>query len=608
MYDETIQRAARKAEVKPILFEHPTLSSVRGVLIKPSSDPMSVILTGTAGDGKTHLCRNIWTLLEGPEEIWQSDDPHISLTAQYPKNRKAWPDSKDLGLYREVTIHVIRDLSAWAPQQGLRWPDQKVELLDLCSRSFFDAEAKDIFLIAANDGQLIECWRRLPSKRPETDRARQLIEDLLVGDLQQRQDTRLKLFNISRWRSTDLFDRALKGFLEHPGWRACYDEAEDNGFFGPRCPIRHNYELLGEPVVQKRLRNLIELCDHNGLHIAIRQLLLLLANAVLGHSDAKDQLLRAKDVKRVIKDESVSKASLFNNIFGGNLPETRRNSITVFDYLDRLQIGFETCNRIDNILMFGEGDNQLKRYFDAYIGSDNFYGADARYQKAKRQYVEGFEEGDSETSQEFLDMLVAQRRGLFFKISPDQENELRLWSLTVFQFAGEYLKDIVGPLSTMQSVRGAFLSRLVKGLNRIFSGMLINSEHELFLVTSASYSQAKVSKLLEYRLPLNLCRGERIYLSLESGRVRINFQFSHESTIGFPLSLVRYEFISRVATEGALPASFSKECYEDILSLKSQLLSEAESRTEPGGGRQHLSILNIAEDGTPVEQYVEVLT
>jgi hypothetical protein len=39
------------------------------------------------------------------------------------------------------------------------------------------------------------------------------------------------------------------------------------------------------------------------------------------------------------------------------------------------------------------------------------------------------------------------------------------------------------------------------------------------------------------------------------------------------LNVLRYEFLSRVA-EGALPSSFSRECYEDILSFKSRLLRE----------------------------------
>ena len=35
----------------------------------------------------------------------------------------------------------------------------------------------------------------------------------------------------------------------------------------------------------------------------------------------------------------------------------------------------------------------------------------------------------------------------------------------------------------------------------------------------------------------------------------------------------RYEFLLRVS-EGALPGSFSRECYEDILSFKSKVLSK----------------------------------
>ncbi len=45
-----------------------------------------------------------------------------------------------------------------------------------------------------------------------------------------------------------------------------------------------------------------------------------------------------------------------------------------------------------------------------------------------------------------------------------------------------------------------------------------------------------------------------------------------EEFIDFPLHLTRYEFLLRVA-DGALPSSFSKECNEDVLAFKSQVLS-----------------------------------
>src|SRR5262249_23157024 len=162
-----------------------------------------------------------------------------------------------------------------------------------------------------------------------------------------------------------------------------------------------------------------------------------------------------------------------NNVFGGNLSDNRRQSMTIFDYLDRFQIGYETCNRIDNILIFGEGDPELGRHFISLIQNDSFYGADERYFAARNRYIEGAED-DSNESKDFLDLLVAQRRGLFFKIPEALESELRLWELTVFRFAGEYLSDVVTVLHSNGGVKRPILSRLIKGLNRIFTGMLIN--------------------------------------------------------------------------------------------------------------------------------------
>ncbi len=141
--------------------------------------------------------------------------------------------------------------------------------------------------------------------------------------------------------------------------------------------------------MRSRLRSLLELCDYNGLHVPIRQILLLLTNSVLGHPDVKDHLMVPADVPKVIAAGTVSKASLYNNIFGGNLSEIRRQSITIFDYLERFQIGYETSNRVDNILIFGQNDPNLSGYFDELIGNDRFYGADDRFYAAKQQYIEG---------------------------------------------------------------------------------------------------------------------------------------------------------------------------------------------------------------------------
>ena len=611
MYDETIQRSARRQRMDPLEFEHPIQNNIVDCFNLNSPDPVSVILTGTAGDGKTHLCRQVWMALDGDKDAWSSDSPYLTTQFHYPKDRTTWPVSDDLTLYRLITIHFIRDLSGWAPQQGMNWEAGKEELLQRFCRSLFDPNTEEIFLIAANDGQLIESWRRL-KETDEVISTRVVFEELLVEDQQEHSGVRLKLFNLSRTNSAALFECALDAFIDHPGWSDLKQGTPgENEVFGPKCPIRKNYELLQTPLVRGRLHSLLELCDYNGLHVPIRQILLLLSNAVLGHPDVKDHLMSPADVPKLIAAGTVSKASLYNNIFGGNLSEIRRQSITIFDYLERFQIGFETSNRVDNILIFGEGDELLGTYFDSFVAADNFYGADSRYYAAKREYIEGTTE-DDEKSSEFLDMLISQRRGLFFKIPKDAEEELHLWELTVFKFAGEYLDSIVAVLASGGVVKRPLLSRIVRGLNRVFTGMLINSDRELYLATSGNYSQAKVSRILVERVSVDPSKGEKVVLrpDMTGTRVLLTVFFAPTLSVDFPLTLIRYEFLSRIAAEGALPASFSKECYEDLLAFKSRLIaahSERQGDQHATGAAIGLNLLALTDQGMPDPRFVEIV-
>jgi hypothetical protein len=572
MYDEFIRRSARRAGVEPLYFDHPASAAVLECFT--GSTPVSVVLTGTAGDGKTHLCRQVWEAVGGDPIAWQSPEPYLT-TSLLPA-----ADGPSTGSRQRRVLHVLRDLSAWVPQRGSAWSANKQDLLTSFSASLFpDAGSPgDVFLIAGNDGQLIETWRRL-GRSDAVQRTQALLETLLVEDLQQREDIPLRFFNLSRYRSEQLLEQALDAFLRHAAWDACRARHAGPGeFFGPECPIRHNLELLETLQVRERLRDLLALCDHNGVHVPIRQILLLLVNAILGHPDAKDRLMTAADVAAIIRTGTIAKASLYNNIFGGNLSQARRESILIFDALDRMGIGHETTNRIDNILIFGEADTALNAYFERYLAADSFFGADARYRAAQREYVEAADESD-ERSNGFLRLLIGQRRGLFFKIPNSEAEDMGLWDLTVFRYAGEYLQRVVSVLDAGRRVERPILSRLVRGLNRIFIGMLVSDDRELLLATSLALSQGPVSRLLEERVSVEPRLGERIEIVLREGdrMPALEVALSPEIRRSLPLHLTRYEFLSRVA-EGALPSSFSKECHEDLLAFKSQLLSALAER------------------------------
>jgi hypothetical protein len=590
-YDERIIGAAKRAGFEPIRFDQPIREQVCAVF--DGGDPKSVILTGEAGDGKTHLCREVWEMLHGSPDLWGKEE-YVSI---------ALPESRGL-------VHIVKDLSAWVPPQESEWPIEKLALLQNFSSSLFATNRDEYFLIAANDGQLVETWRRLPDS-DEVVKARELFETLLVEERMEKEGVPLRFFNLSRTPSVQLLQRALHAFLSHEGWKRCSDLTEaTEGFWGPQCPIRRNYELLSSQLVQTRLSQLFRLCDYNGLHVPIREILLLLANAVLGHPDCKDKLMIPADVQKIAAAGTVSKASIYNNIFGGNLSEGQRDAIPVFNHLDRFRIGYETTNRIDNLLIFGDANPELHDQFQQFLGDDSFYGADSHYREAQWEYIESGDEDETRTRR-FLEQLVAQRRALFFKIMPEQEEDLHLWELSVFQFAGEYLDRVVDVLAAGNKVELPILSRLVRGLNRIFVGMLIRNDRELFLATSLAFSNAKVSRMLEEKISVKRRLGERVEIGqLPNGVPCLNVALSDEIIRSFQLNLTRYEFLSRVA-EGALPNSFSKECYEDLLAFKSQLLAALEYRRKADGDHQDSGVLTfrlleLDDNGNPVDETVEV--
>ncbi|MBF0407877.1 MAG: hypothetical protein HQM10_11015 [Candidatus Riflebacteria bacterium] len=605
MYDETISRSARRSKIKPIEFVHPLRDEI--ISNFSSDNPVSVILTGTAGDGKTHLCRQVWQSLNGDDKEWAGDDPYLCLKIGQEENSiLSFISDKP---QKQMTVHFIRDLSGWSPQQGSEWEPEKENLLNQFSQSIFDSNSQEIFLIAANDGQLIDSWKRLKNT-VWVVKARQAFEDLLVEDKKELPGTRLKFFNLSRGNSVDLFNETLNALLNHDGWKELeISNSGENEFFGINCPIRKNLELLKTELVQTRLRNLIQLCGCNGFHIPIRQILILLSNALLGHPDVKDYLMTPSDVPQVIANDTICKASLYNNIFGGNLPENRRSEITIFNYFDRFQIGNETANRIDNILIFGEDDPQLQEYFQKYVGSDRFYGVSKYYSNAKKQYIEGTDEDENKSS-EFIEFLKSQRRGLFFKIPQDEEEELKIWELTVFKFAGEYLNSLIRPLKSNEPISKHILSKIIRGLNRIFTGMFINSDREIILATSGNNSQARICRMLISKLNVSHYKGEKIVFQLceNSNRVLLVFHFSQSDFVEFPLNLIRYEFLSRVGEEGALPGNFSRECYEDILSLKSQLLERFRKLNpiERSDKIIELTTFSLSDQGLPIEHSIEV--
>lgn len=583
MYDEVIQRTLRRKKLQPITFETEYLGELLDNF--RSASPKSVILTGTAGDGKTYYCRQIWEEFGGSVDDWQKDSK-----------------IQRLGLGDRQLI-VIKDLSELTLEE-------KQSLLPQIAIAILGTDTSNVYLIAANDGQLVEAWAEAAQIK-ELEPVRKAIEDLLVGDLRELEGFQVKLYNLSRQSAAVLFPRILKAVLEHPGWGDCNQCA----YQSQGCPIWQNKQRLegtdADRTTRERLTDLLELCELNQMHLPVRQLLLLVANALLGHPEAKDRLLNCRQVPNVIAAETTSRASMYRNIFGENLPERRRESTEVFKVLRGFGIGAETSNQIDNILIFGADDPELQPLYTNLVLSDSFYGADLKYQAQQRSYLEG---DAAKGREEFLGVLQAQRQRLFFTIPGDRTADMKLWDLTVFQYAGEYLNDLYRVLQEGKKVPKSITSRLIRGLNRIFTGLLVSNQDELLLATSGSYSQARISRVYEESISVARKRGESVSVELDKSRKKPSLVVNLSSDvepIHFNLTLTRYEYLSRVA-EGALPSSFSQECYEDILAFKTQVFKQLAVRqslddeNEDGEEAMNIRLLEVNSAGIASERTLEV--
>jgi hypothetical protein len=587
MYDEAIFRALGRTSLQAIDLPAPHLDRILENL-SSDPDPRSVVLTGTAGDGKTYHCRQVWLKLGGTKESW--DVP--GHTHRIP--------------HRSGEVVLVKDLTELSHAEA-------TEIVEGLAAEVFGPYQGRAYLVAGNHGQLLSRCREVGT--PPAMRLEHLIEDLMVSGERDREKARLCLYDLSREAGADVLDAVLGAILDHPGWDACVRCP----YFGatPRCPIYENRSRLLEStpegrLLRSRLRTLLRLGAANGVHFPMRQVFALATNMLLGHPGVREQLLTCEDVGRVLKEGDGERAAVYANVFGENLPErTRDRRERIFGKLARFGIGDETSNRIDTLLAYGSDDPDLAARHQALLGSDPTYGATAAWRSAQHNYLEVGSQIDDDTTQQFLSALRRQRQRLFFVLPDDLSDQLGLWELTVYRFAGDYL-SLVDALSSKEGPRPDTMRRLVRGLNRIFTGLLVGNTREILLATSGTHSQAKMSRLLDAAISVHPNRGEKV-LPVQTARglnLRVDLG-SGLPPLDLHLTLIRFEFLCRVA-EGSLPSSFSLECYEDLLAFKSQMLRFVEDRRRVSGDAKSshfvVEFLELSSEGQAQPRRVEVMT
>ena len=555
MFDEYVTGAVGRANVEPIRLSTPLLEDM--VQHIESKSPGSILIAGTAGDGKTYHCRALWSRIGGDPKVWAAKSSVV-------EHRLA--DGR-LAVF-------IKDLSEFNGQES-DLPLQRLE------KSVLGGDDSEIVILAANHGQLLDRLRDLGKRQGRTHPLRKPLQEsfLQAGPAPNR----LAVFDLSRVTSRKTLNEVAYAVAGHSQWDNCTRCALKAD--GKVCPIDENRRrLLGDAdggQLARRLGDMVEIARLNGLHLPVRDLLALCSNMVLGYADAKlakENLMTCADVPKIQDSGRIAEANVYANAFGANLPKRRASDRPVFKAMSSFGVGEETTSAADGLLVYGKDDSRLQGDFARLVAIDRVYGATVEFRAAQDAYLEGYEGARLEGgSSEFLEMLEAQRRRLYFSL-PEAEPGYPRWSLTAFRFAGEYL-EIIDSLKAKRTFSEATRGRIARGLNRVMTGLLLENTDIIFIASSGGFTQNRVSVLCDHQTPSRRQGGVGMVIKLDeqTGRPQLDLSLAPGlgNSVAFELTPIRYEFLSRVA-EGALPASFSNECLEDLLAFKAKLLRKAE--------------------------------
>ena len=548
MYDELIQSEVARHNIDPVIHIEPArLSEV--IANFEQDNPNSIILTGTAGDGKTYHCRRVWEQFGGDADEWQQGKKIVEIELENSS----------------LKLVIIKDLSELTEDEKAHW-------IPLVSASLAGENTEQVFLIAANDGQLLASWRDwAEATGGNAINVFKTIENMLVENIASGDELQLNLFNLSRLDASKHFDDLIEQIVEHPLWEQCQREQLLNQDGELKCPIEINRQLLrntdGTSLFRSRIISLLKLASANRMHLPIRDLLLLCVNIILGDRKQNRILLTCTTAKNRANRDEYRFTNPYANVFGANLKPRHRQQYQIFTVLESFGIGRETDNKFDNLLIYGKYDGSGK--YKDFVASDQYYGA-----RAYETFLTDYLEGERSKTDEFMQSLSRQRQRLFFSLPGG--HGLDPWNLTVYRSSGDFLAFTESLRSNLEITSTS--ETLVRGLNRTFCGMMMDDSTVLHLASSGGDGRGRIASILCHDVPVNKSRRDPFLKfdisnddSVPSIRIIDPADKDSEYLDSLDLQLTHFEYLVRVAN-GSLPASFSRQCHEDFLDFKLRLI------------------------------------
>lgn len=454
-----------------------------------------VFISGQAGDGKTHFLRKIFidpNLLNQTSEIWE----------QYKRDTVFSVSSYG------VTFTIVKDFSGIASDDTKLLDQVFVPIEEIIEQK---NDSPHIVLIAANNGKILEHFAARAEAKANA-KENSAINSALVNTLEsfvllgkgkdKLDNSRIVCFDMAKCMNKKLVCDVFKEVINRDDWQKCSECALHSD-----CPIfRNRNMLLNNEVFYERLGQMFELLIDDGAHFTMRNILLLVANTLLGRqaSTIKERFYTCKKIKNAKsrsgdwKDKDVSP---FDNIFGANfvLKDKITADTIIFKQLEPLAVGYSTTKLIDNFILFGHDDEILSlasKYQDLVNSPDNVFGYSKKLSELLEELHESeldiLDKSDSDddlpnSHKEMQKLLLSLRRMLFFTMDSNKEskNLFDPFLMTAYKFSQEYfeLKQLLSNENKQLKLNQTIKS-ILTGCNRVFTSLMVLSQQSSLVVTS----------------------------------------------------------------------------------------------------------------------------
>ena len=154
MLFRSVAGAVGRANVQPIALSTPLLEPMKAHVASGKSG--SILIAGTAGDGKTYHCRALWTSMGGAPRVWAAKG-----------------NIKEHRLADGRLAVFIKDLSEFNGEES----DAPLARLE---KSVLGGDDSEVVILAANHGQVLDRLRDLGHRQGRNHPLRKPLQEFFL--------------------------------------------------------------------------------------------------------------------------------------------------------------------------------------------------------------------------------------------------------------------------------------------------------------------------------------------------------------------------------------------------------------------------------------------